>query len=313
MLAAGVILAIMILPIISSLTREVMSAVPHAQREAVLALGATRWEMIRMGVLRNARIGIVGAVILGLGRALGETMAVTMVIGNRPEIAKSLFAPGYQHGQRDRQRIQRSLRRPLPERPDRDRAGALYCHHHRERAGAAAGVGGHPRRAGTRQLAGTNLWLSGSNTSAANRIWRSVANNTGDRAGCAGSTILVMAPLVAIFVYLLFKGASSLNLAFFTQTPKPVGEVGGGMANSILGSGILLGDRQPDGRAHRHRRRHLPRGVWPRRKAGQHGPLYRGCAQRCAVDRHGHRHLLADRAAAKAFLRACPAAWRWAS
>jgi len=95
MLAAGVILAIMILPIISSLTREVMIAVPHAQREAVLALGATRWEMIRMGVLRNARIGIVGAVILGLGRALGETMAVTMVIGNRPEIAKSLFAPGY--------------------------------------------------------------------------------------------------------------------------------------------------------------------------------------------------------------------------
>ena len=95
MLAAGVILAIMILPIISSLTREVMTAVPSMQREAVLALGATRWEMIRMGVLRNARIGIVGAIILGLGRALGETMAVTMVIGNRPEIAKSLFAPGY--------------------------------------------------------------------------------------------------------------------------------------------------------------------------------------------------------------------------
>ena len=95
MLSAGVILSIMILPIISSLTREVMSAVPHAQREAVLALGATRWEMIRMGVLRNARIGIVGSVILGLGRALGETMAVTMVIGNRPEIARSLLAPGY--------------------------------------------------------------------------------------------------------------------------------------------------------------------------------------------------------------------------
>jgi phosphate transport system permease protein len=95
MLAAGVILAIMILPIISSLTREVMSAVPHSQREAVLALGATRWEMIRMGVLRNARIGIVGAIILGLGRALGETMAVTMVIGNRPEIAKSLLSLGY--------------------------------------------------------------------------------------------------------------------------------------------------------------------------------------------------------------------------
>ena len=95
MFAAGVILAVMILPIISSLTREVMSAVPHSQREAVLALGATRWEMIRIGVLRNARIGIVGSIILGLGRALGETMAVTMVIGNTPQIVKNLLAPGY--------------------------------------------------------------------------------------------------------------------------------------------------------------------------------------------------------------------------
>jgi phosphate transport system permease protein len=95
MLAAGVILSIMVIPIISSITREVLTAVPRQQREAALALGATRWEMIRIGVLRNARAGIMGAIILGLGRALGETMAVTMVIGNRPEIAKSLFAPGY--------------------------------------------------------------------------------------------------------------------------------------------------------------------------------------------------------------------------
>jgi phosphate transport system permease protein len=95
MLAAGVILAIMILPIISSITREVISAVPRQQREAALALGATKWETLRVAVLRNARTGIMGAIILGLGRAFGETMAVTMVIGNRPEIAKSLFAPGY--------------------------------------------------------------------------------------------------------------------------------------------------------------------------------------------------------------------------
>jgi len=95
MLAAGIILAIMIIPIVSSIAREVLMVVPQHQREGVLALGATRWEMIRVGVLRNARAGIVGAIILGLGRALGETMAVTMVIGNRPEIAKSLFASGY--------------------------------------------------------------------------------------------------------------------------------------------------------------------------------------------------------------------------
>ena len=94
-LTASIILSIMILPIISSLTRDIMQAVPNSQREGVLALGATKWEMIRIGVLRNSRIGIVGAVMLGLGRALGETMAVTMVIGNQPAIAKSLFAPGY--------------------------------------------------------------------------------------------------------------------------------------------------------------------------------------------------------------------------
>lgn len=95
MLAAGIILAIMIIPIIASITREVLMVVPQNQREGVLAIGATRWEMIRVGVLRNARAGIMGGIILGLGRALGETMAVTMVIGNRPEISKSLFAPGH--------------------------------------------------------------------------------------------------------------------------------------------------------------------------------------------------------------------------
>jgi phosphate transport system permease protein len=95
MLAAGIVLAIMILPIIASITREVVTAVPRQQREAALALGATKWEMLRMAVLRNARPGIMGAIILGLGRAFGETMAVTMVIGNRPEIARSLFAPGH--------------------------------------------------------------------------------------------------------------------------------------------------------------------------------------------------------------------------
>jgi phosphate transport system permease protein len=94
-LAAGLILAIMILPFISAVTREVLLAVPRSQREAALALGATRWEMIRDAVLPYARSGIIGGVILGLGRALGETMAVTMLIGNRHEISFSLFAPGY--------------------------------------------------------------------------------------------------------------------------------------------------------------------------------------------------------------------------
>jgi phosphate transport system permease protein len=95
MLAAGLILAIMILPYIAAVSREVLRAVPRSQREAALALGATRWEMIRHAVLPYARSGLVGGLMLGLGRALGETMAVTMVIGNQHRISASLFAPGY--------------------------------------------------------------------------------------------------------------------------------------------------------------------------------------------------------------------------
>ena len=94
MLTAGLILSIMVLPIVTSISRDVLKAVPRTQREAALALGATRWETIRI-ILRDARSGILGATLLGLGRAIGETMAVTMVIGNRPDISISLFDPGY--------------------------------------------------------------------------------------------------------------------------------------------------------------------------------------------------------------------------
>ena len=95
MLAGGIIIAIMILPIVTSVSREILRAVPDLQREAAYGLGATRWEVTRIAVLSYARRGLMGAAVLGLGRAVGETMAVTMVIGNRPEIARSLFAPGY--------------------------------------------------------------------------------------------------------------------------------------------------------------------------------------------------------------------------
>ena len=93
MLAAGIILAIMIVPIITSVSREILRSVPGLQREAAFALGATRWEVTRIAVLSYAKRGLFGAVILGLGRALGETMAVTMVIGNAPQVVVSLFAP----------------------------------------------------------------------------------------------------------------------------------------------------------------------------------------------------------------------------
>ena len=94
-LTAGIILAIMIIPTVSSVSREVIQAVPNSIREAAYSIGATKWEVIRRWVLSYGRSGLFGAVILGLGRAVGETMAVTMVIGNRPEISASLFDPSY--------------------------------------------------------------------------------------------------------------------------------------------------------------------------------------------------------------------------
>src|SRR5581483_4669203 len=93
MLCAGVVLAIMVIPYVAAVCTDVFRAVPQTQREAALALGATRWEMVRMAVLPYGLSGIIGAIILGLGRALGETIAVAMVIGNSPEISLSLFKP----------------------------------------------------------------------------------------------------------------------------------------------------------------------------------------------------------------------------
>ena len=93
-LSAAIIVAIMIVPIITSISREVFRSVPDSQREAAFALGATRWEVTRLAVLKGSTRGIFGASMLGLGRALGETMAVTMVVGNNATISASLFAPG---------------------------------------------------------------------------------------------------------------------------------------------------------------------------------------------------------------------------
>lgn len=95
MLAAGIILAVMVLPFVASISTDAIRAVPRAQSEAGLALGTTHWETLRGPVLRYAKKGILGAVILALGRALGETMAVTMLIGNTPTISISLFESGY--------------------------------------------------------------------------------------------------------------------------------------------------------------------------------------------------------------------------
>jgi len=95
MLTAALVLAVMIVPFITTISREIFMSVPSSLKEAAMALGATHWEVVRLAVLPYSRSGIAGSVFLALGRALGETMAVTMVIGNRPEIMASLLAPGY--------------------------------------------------------------------------------------------------------------------------------------------------------------------------------------------------------------------------
>jgi phosphate transport system permease protein len=95
MLTGGILLSIMILPTIAAISRDVFSAVPNEQREAMLALGATKWEMLTKAVLPYARSGVIGALVLALGRAMGEAMAVVMVIGNTPAVSASLFRPAY--------------------------------------------------------------------------------------------------------------------------------------------------------------------------------------------------------------------------
>jgi phosphate transport system permease protein len=95
LLTAGLVLALMILPTVTAISREVIVAIAHDQREASMSLGATKWETVARVVLPASRVGIFGAIVLALGRALGETIATTMVIGNRPEISASLFAPSY--------------------------------------------------------------------------------------------------------------------------------------------------------------------------------------------------------------------------
>jgi phosphate ABC transporter permease protein PstC len=130
----GLVLAIMILPIVSSISREVMSTVPDDHKEAALGLGATRWEMIRLAVLPYCRTGITGAAMLGLGRAIGETIAVTILIGDAPQLSGHLFGQGCS----DRQRVRRGPG-TAPQRPVRRRARAVRADPAGQRDRAAAG------------------------------------------------------------------------------------------------------------------------------------------------------------------------------
>ena len=137
------------------------------------------------------------------------------------------------------------------------------------------------------------------NESNCGRRLRALTDDAGDRCWRFCPRFWWSRRWLAIFVYLVYKGASSLNLAFFTQIPKPEGETGGGMANAIVGSGVLLALASAIGIPHRHRRRHLSGRVRPRNQAGQRGALHRRRAQRRAFHRDGPGGLCADRDAAQ--------------
>lgn len=251
-LPAGLILSIMILPYVAAVSFDVCRSVPRSQREAGYALAATRWQVIRSVVLVNARPGIIGGAFIALGRALGETMAVTMLIGNRTEINLSLFAMGnsipsvianeFTEATYDLYLsaltalglvllavsvLVNSVARVLIRRVGRPRARIGFW----RRVGSLLGVSAP--HAGSAPVKPPSLRAAGSaRQHLADRIMTFVL---------AAATLVAVAPLFFILGYLVFRGAGAINLDFFTKLPAPVGQKGGGMANAIYGSLLLIG------------------------------------------------------------------------
>ncbi|HEV8595924.1 MAG TPA: phosphate ABC transporter permease subunit PstC [Thermoplasmata archaeon] len=242
LLTAGVVLAIMITPTVTAASREALLAAPRDYREAAYALGATRWEVSRRVVVPYVRSGLFGAVILGLGRAVGETMAVTMVIGNRPQISWSLLDPGYTLASVVANEFTEAttpmyvsalieiglvlfliallvnvLARLLIERAWRT--------HGKPRVGIVTRVVNFAAR------------LSGYRTTERRRR---IVDKTmsGLMVACL---VIALVPLASILYEVVARGASALSPEFLTGVPVPAGEVGGGIGNAILGSFIIVG------------------------------------------------------------------------
>jgi phosphate transport system permease protein len=251
---ATLVLSIMILPMIVSISLDAVRAVPKSYREAALGLGATRWEVIRMAVWPPARSGLFGACILALGRALGETMAVTMVIGNDTRIAYSVFGKGYsiasiianEYGEADGLKLSSLMllalilfvitlavnliarvlvHRPVTEKPRRFRPMHWVVTY----AGLGLlGRGWAAARDGLLKV----LHVS-------NAMYRRWKNRLA--IGTMGGLVLVcLVPLGALMYALVRDGGSSISMGFLTNLPKPPGEVGGGVGNAILGTLLLL-------------------------------------------------------------------------
>ena len=216
----------MVIPYIISVSREVLLSVPRDQREAALALGATRWESTWKVVVPFARTGIMGSIFLALARALGETMAVTMVIGNTPTISASLFSPGYS--------IAAVIANEFTEA-----TGDLYLQSLIELGLVLFLLTFILNGLARILIVATSQRGSGMPRMNARLRWRKFVSNfmltmTGV---CA---VVAVAVLFFILGYLVYHGGTSINWNFFTKLPAPVGETGGGMANAIVGSAKLL-------------------------------------------------------------------------
>ena len=280
MLTAAVVLAIMILPYISAVCTDVFRVVPQTQREAAFALGATKWEMVRMAVLPFGVSGVIGAVILGLGRALGETIAVAMVIGNRPEISASLFMPS--------STLASVIANEFVEATSDLNLAALV------ELGLVLLVLGLILNIAARTLvygATQRRFRQGQvmlDNPAQRRhdLYRNLKSKF--MVGLTiVATVIALIPLFLVLGYLLSKGAASVNWDFFTKMPTPVGQNGGGMANAIMGTFELVGIATPDRRADRSRRGRLP-GRESRQSVGPGNPLCRRRDDGHPVDRHRH-------------------------
>jgi phosphate transport system permease protein len=313
LLPAGLVLGIMILPYAAAVSFDVIRAVPRSQREAAFALGSTRWQTIWRSVLPFARPGIIGGCFLALGRALGETMAVTMLIGNVPGISLSLFGKGYSIASaiandfieatydlhlaalvelglvlllvsvgfsalgriliwrmnrrssmrvissragleiRDRDHVNRSNRlsflrpriEPEPRYPRRQSRSALWMNR------LMSGGNANQMRAGVMALGmiGALVIAAVSMINDPDRCFAVCAAltllaglSTVATMGVLGLCLMITTvPLFLILGYLLYQGATALNWDFFVKLPAPVGELGGGMANGIYGSCLMIG------------------------------------------------------------------------
>ena len=221
-MTAGIVLAVMMIPIVTAISREVLATVSQDDKNAALAMGATRWEMLRVCVFPRARSGLVGAVMLGMGRALGETIAVALVIGSNQQITSHLFQPGDSMAVGDRARVRRGREHAaLPRRADRPRRAAVRVHAPRQRvarwiANRADRRAAHDDRPPPPPPAPTPASCPTGSGNA--RPARAAAPRTLlATAWMVGSVVVALVPLGFIAVYVMAKGASVISWAFLTQ------------------------------------------------------------------------------------------------